>query len=770
MQSVPIPELKDLVLVGGGHSHVFVLKAFGMTPLPGLRITLIGRDVHTPYSGMLPGLISGHYTFDETHIDLQKLARFGGARFLHDEVIGLDPERKTVLFRDRPPMGYDVLSIDIGSSPAKAEVPGAEEHATAVKPISRLVAKWEALVERTLAAKGKRRIGVVGAGAAGVELALSMQFRLRELLQDVSGAADPEFHLFSGAPEVLPSHNRRVRGKFARILAERGVQVHLDSRVAEVTEDGVVDTQGRRFPLEEVLWTTQAGAQPWPAEAGLRVDSRGFIEVSDTLQSLSHGDVFASGDIAAMVNHPREKAGVFAVRQGPPLAENIRRVLLGRKPEPFRPQKNFLSLVSTGDRYAVASRSVFALEGAWLWRWKDSIDRKFMRRFGEELPETMSRPAAGGVHKDLADEAGRELLEGPPMRCLGCGSKVGRGVLERVLERLEPLRRPGVVLGVAGGDDAAAIEVPCGKVAVQSVDFFGAIVADPYIFGRIAAEHALSDLYAMDAEPHSALATAVVPHGLPAKVEQTLYHMLHGANEVLRAAGAALIGGHSSEGMEMALGLTVNGVADPAKLWTKGGARAGDALILTKPIGTGTLFAAEMQRKALGRWVAGAVESMLASNRDAAAVLRQHGARSCTDVTGFGLLGHLGSMLRASGVGAELDIEAVPVLDGALETAGAGLLSSLQPENARMDGLEDDADADPVRKLLLYDPQTSGGLLAAVPAEAADACVAALHAVGYRAAAVIGTVTEGAGRVRLCGYRTRSMAAPTAVSLPSRSS
>jgi len=746
MQRAPIPVLKDLVLVGGGHSHVFVLKAFGMTPLPGVRITLVGRDVHTPYSGMLPGLISGHYSFDETHIDLQKLARFGGARLLNDEVIGLDPERKVLLFQNRPSVGYDILSIDIGSSPARAEVPGADEHATAVKPISRLVAKWEAVVERTLAAKGKRRIGVVGAGAAGVELTLSMQFRLRELLRGVDGATDPEFHLFSSATEVLPTHNKRTRRKFQRILDERGVRVHPSSRVAEVTQEGVVDTAGVAYPLEEVLWTTQAAAQPWPAEAGLQVDSRGFIEVADTLQSLSHPDIFAAGDIAAVVNHPREKAGVFAVRQGPPLAANIRRALLGRRAEPFRPQKTFLSLVSTGDKYAVASKSIFAIEGAWLWKWKDSIDRKFMQRFGDDLPEMTATAPPTTVHPDLADQEGRALLEGPPMRCQGCGSKVGRGVLENVLERLEPLERPGVVLGVAGGDDAAAIEIPCGKIAVQSVDFFGAIVQDPYVFGRIAAEHALSDLYAMGAEPHSALATAVVPTGLPLKVEQTLFHMLYGANEVLRAAGAALVGGHSSEGAEMALGLTVTGVADPAALWRKDGAQPGDRLILTKAIGTGTLFAAEMQRKAKGRWISGAIESMLLSNQQAAELLRGCGAHACTDVTGFGLLGHLGSLLRASGLGGELDLDAVPILEGALETAGEGLLSTLQPENVRLELIE--GHADPVRSLLLFDPQTSGGLLAAVPPEQADVCVERLREAGYEQAAVIGTAVAGDGKIR----------------------
>ncbi|MBI1357192.1 MAG: selenide, water dikinase SelD [Acidobacteria bacterium] len=749
MNGAATPVLKDLVLVGGGHSHVFVLKAFGMTPLPGVRITLVCRDVHTPYSGMLPGLIAGHYDFDEAHIDLQKLARFGGARFFHDEVVGLDLDKREVRFRSRPPLGYDVLSIDIGSNPARNEVPGAERYATAVKPIGRLVAKWEAVIARTLEAKGAWRIGVVGAGAAGVEVTLAMQYRLRELLRAVPGAADPEFHLFSSSPDVLPSHNRWVRSKFGRILEERGVRVHPASRVTSVTAEGVVDQGGGFHPLDEVLWTTQAAAQSWPAEAGLQVDERGFIQVDDTLQSLSHPNVLAAGDVATMVNHPREKAGVFAVRQGPPLAENVRRLLLGRRPERFRPQKRFLSLVSTGDKYAVASRSFWALEGGWVWNWKDSIDRKFMAKFGEELPKTMEHPPAT-LHTGLADDASRHLLSAGGMRCAGCGSKLGSGVLEKVLAKIEPLERDDVLVGLRGADDAAVWRVPCGKVAVQSVDFFGAIVNDPYVFGKIAAEHALSDLYAMGAEPQSALATAIVPYGLPPKEEQALFHLLSGANEVLREAGAALIGGHSTEGTDLALGLTVNGFSDPEDVWRKGGAQPGDRLILTKALGTGTLFAAEMARQAKGRWIAGAIASMLRSNRAAAGVLRDHGARSCTDVTGFGLLGHLLGLLRADDLGADLALEDLPILDGALETAAAGLLSTLHPENLRAEQALVPAAGDPgaALRLLLFDPQTSGGLLAAVPPDRALACLTELHEKGYPDAAVIGTV-QPTGGVRL---------------------
>ena len=743
MRAAPTPVLKDLVLIGGGHSHVFVLKGFGMRPLPGVRLTLVCRDVHTPYSGMLPGLIAGHYSYDEAHIDLQKLARFAGARFLHDEVIGLDPEARTLRFRQRPPVGYDVLSIDIGSSPAKNEVPGADRFATAVKPISTLVAKWDGIVERVLDAKGAVKIGVVGAGAAGTEMTLAMQFRLRNLLREAGYSGEPELHLFSSAPSVLPTHNAGVQRRFERILAERGVRVHLSSRVQEVLPHGVKDEQGREHELDEILWTTQAAAQPWPGDAGLAVTEPGFIKVRDTLESTSHAGIFAAGDVAEMVNHPREKAGVFAVRQGPPLEENLRRALTGRPGLDFRPQKQFLSLVSTGDKYAVASRWFLSAEGAWVWEWKDRIDRKFMRRFGEDLPGAGMNESASPEPLMTDDEA-RATVAAARMRCAGCGGKVGAGALERALSRIEPLEREGVVIGLRGADDAAAISIPCGKVAVQSVDFFRAFLDDPYVFGRITANHALGDIFAKGAEAHSALAVAVVPFARESKVEEALFHMLYGANEALRDAGAALVGGHSSEGPDLSLGLSVTGVADPERLLRKGGARPGDALVLTKPIGVGALFAAEMRRKAAGRWIAAAVRSMLRSNAEAARIFVDQGATACTDVTGFGLLGHLSEMLAASQTDAELDLDAVPLLDGAAECAASGYLSSLHPENLRAaDGVLSGASTHPAHALL-FDPQTAGGLLAAVPGERLEETCEALVSAGCGAAR-IGRIVERAG-------------------------
>lgn len=741
MRDAPTPVVKDLVLVGGGHAHVSVLRRFGMEPMPGLRLTLIARDVHTPYSGMLPGYVAGLYTRDDCHIDLGPLARFAGARLYHAEVEGLDLNERRVIVRGRPPVAFDLLSINAGSRPRTIDVPGAAEHALAVKPIDAFLEQWEALIARVLASTGPFRVCVVGGGAGGVELALSTQYRLRELLR--SRGDDPgrvRYALLTRGPEILPTHNPGVRARFVRVLAERGIDLRTDHTVVEVTPTEVRALGRLPVAADAVLWVTDAAAPAWAGGCGLAVDENGFIRVDDCLQSVSHPGVFAAGDNAALPD-PRPKSGVFAVRQGPVLADNLRRAATGRRLRAYRAQRHFLGLISTGDRYAVASRGGWSAEGAWLWRWKDWIDRRFMRRFNE-LP-AMAGSDAPELATGLADgEAIRELST-LAMRCGGCGAKVGSTVLSRVIQRLPAsARRPDVLIGLDAPDDCAMFAVPPGKALVQSVDYFRAFIDDTYTFGRIAANHALGDLFAMGAQPQSALAIATIPYGREHVVEEALYELLAGALATLEPTGAVLAGGHSSEGAELAFGLVVNGLVDPAATWRKGGLRPGDALVLTKPIGTGTLFAADMRRRAKGCWVDAAIASMVLSSQAAAECLRRHGASACTDVTGFGLLGHLVEMTRASNVDATLQIAAVPLLDGAAETVALGILSSLQPQNLRLRRAVRDLEgaARHPRYPLLFDPQTAGGLLAGVPGERATACVAELRALGYAAAAVIGTV------------------------------
>jgi selenide,water dikinase len=748
MQLSAQPVLRDLVLVGGGHSHVGVLRRWAMRPEPGVRITLICTDIETPYSGMLPGYIAGHYGFDEVHIDLARLCAFAGARFYRDAVVGVDRQARRVLCRERPAVAYDLLSINIGSTPDMQHIEGASTLAVPVKPIAQFNQRWLTLLHKVRqwpVHRGRLTIAVVGGGAGGVEMLLSMQYRLRHELKALG--RNPEelcFVLLTAGDTLLPTHNRGVRDRFARLLRERNIEVHTQAEVVQVSPGCLHTRDGRTFDADDTLWVTQAGGPGWLQDTGLALDPLGFIQVNDCLQSIADPRVFAAGDIAAFTERPLEKAGVFAVRMGPPLAENLRRSLRGQPLAPYRPQRHWLALISTGNRYAVASRGRLGIAGAWVWRCKDWIDRRFMRRF-TELP-AMNETARPGqaAQLQLSAEESLQAISAVAMRCGGCGAKVCASVLSRALGQLEPVDRPDVLVGLHAPDDAAVVRVPPGKAMVHTVDFFRAFIDDPWLFGQVAANHALGDIFAMGAEPQSATAVVTVPPGLESKIEDMLTQMMGGAMQVLNAAGCALVGGHTGEGAELALGFAINGLIDAQMhgLLRKGGLQPGDVLLLTKPIGTGTLLAAHARHAARGRWIDAALRSMVLSSQAGARILQAHGANACTDLTGFGLLGHLLEMTRASGVDAELQLGQLPLLDGAIDCVRAGIVSSLQPANVRLRrGLRNGEDfvQDP-RYPLLFDPQTAGGLLASVPADQARACLQALQAAGYPQTAIIGRI------------------------------
>lgn len=785
MSGPPAPVATDIVLVGGGHSHVAVLKRFGMRPAPGVRITLVSRDMLTPYSGMLPGLVAGHYRPEEAHIDLRRLSRFANARIVHAPATGLDLDRREVRAAGRPPIGFDLLSVDIGSQPTMGGMDGAEEHALGIKPIDVFRERWAEVERDCLERGGRLRLAVVGGGAGGTELSLSLRYRLRTLLERAGVPDGVEITLLADTREVVESHAPAVRRRMTRLLAERGVRLLAGHRVVavrpgRVEAEAAATGEGRvSVECDLAIAVTHARAAGWLGESGLDLDDAGFIRVRETLQTTGDPFVFAAGDIASFDGRRLPKSGVYAVRQGPVLAENLARLAAGRRTlRPYRPQPLALALISSGDRNAVASWGRLALEGGWVWRVKDRIDRRWMRKY-QELPQmgTEGRAHApeaaavgrGGVRADPGEGDGakqaagllgggnasaatattaRELASAAAMRCGGCGSKVASEVLHRVLGRLAPVTHPDVLIGFQGGDDAAVLRVPPDRLLVQSVDHFRTFIDDPYLFGRIATNHCLSDLFAMGAEPRTAQVLVTLPFAAPDKVEQDLFDLLSGVTETLAEADAALVGGHTAEGPECALGLTVNGVCDTALL--KAGAADGDRLLLTKALGTGVIFAADMRAEAPSESVSAAVDSMLGSNAAAARIFRDFGATSCTDLTGFGLLGHLVEMLRAGGVDAELDLNAIPRLPGTDALVERGLRSSLHAANAAFGAALDGLDPGDVRAALLFDPQTSGGLLASVPVERASECASALADTGC-GAAVIGTfrAAVSGGRVRV---------------------
>jgi selenide,water dikinase len=730
------PPAKSLVLVGGGHSHALVLRMLGMKPLEGVAITLVSDVAHAPYSGMLPGYIAGFYTYDEAHIDLRKLCQFSGARFVQAACLGLDAANRRVLLEGRCAIAYDAVSVNTGSTPGIAEVPGAAHFAIPSKPVPALLERWEALVRDANATGDPFRMAIVGGGAGGVELAVCMKHRLGEKA-DVT--------VIHASEEILESHNPRVRRVFRQLMKERGIAVHTGERVAEVEARLVRCASGLEVEAEQIFWVTNASPPSWVGEAGLKTDVTGFLLVSPTLQSVSHPAVFGAGDVATIDGQPRPKSGVFAVRMAQPLLANFRRFFYGEPLRPYHPQREFLSLIGTATGEAVASRKFLAWRSPLMWKLKDWIDRRFMAKF-EDLPAMgAEKHEPRAPTDDTLPAQVTELRRRSRMRCLGCAAKVGDSILTGALDRLRSNRAESPALALLDhAEDAAVFAVPAGYELVQTVDYLPALLADPWLFGRIATLHCFSDIFAMGAKPHSALANALIPFAGESVAGESLYQLLSGVVDALEEMGAALYGGHTAEGNVLALGLTCNGLAKPGTTMEKATPEPGHALLLTKAIGTGTLFAAEMRLKARGRWIDAAIESMSLSNQRASEILRDHGASACTDVTGFGLAGHLLEMLKPSRATARLDIDSVPLLEGAVATSGGGILSSLHGQNSRaMHGLETPAAiVEHPTYPLLFDPQTSGGLLAMVPRDRADECIDALVKSGYPATVQIGTIGE----------------------------
>lgn len=703
----PLPQTRDLVLVGGGHAHALVLRAWAMDPLPGARLTLIDPAPIAPYTGMLPGLVAGHYRPEDIGIDLVRLARRAGARLVAGAADGLDLGARVVTVPGRPPLPFDVLSLDIGIASGLPGVPGFAEHGVAAKPMAAFAARWAGFV----ASSAPPEVAVIGAGLAGVELALAIDHRLRD-------RPDRRIALIEAATAPLAEVGAGPRARLLAELARRGIALHLGARILEVTDRAVHLACGTAVAARLTVAAAGARAQAWLATSGLHLTD-GFVTVDATLTSISDRAVLAAGDCAHVVPSPRPKAGVYAVRQAPVLLANLRAALAGQPRRRWRAQRDHLKLVALGDRRALAAKWGLALPlpAPWVWRLKDGIDRRFMAMF--DRPPPMPEPPLPRLAA-----AGLAEAQGPRPLCGGCGAKLGPGLLSRVLAGLA---------GTEGlGDDAAVLPVG-GVRQVIATDHLRALTPDPWLMGRIAAVHALGDIHAMGARPQAALASVVLPPLSEALQERTLAELMAGLTGALSAAGAVLVGGHSTQGAELVVGLTVTGLAGD-RLLTKAGAQPGDALVLTRPLGSGTILAAEMSAAAPGA-VAAALWAELAQDQGAAAAILAPVARAMTDVTGFGLAGHLDEMLRPAGLSADLDLGAIPLFDGAEALAAAGWASTVAPANraALLGRIAAPATA---RAALLFDPQTCGGLLAALPEAAVAPALRRLAEAGYRAARI----------------------------------
>jgi pyridine nucleotide-disulfide oxidoreductase family protein len=369
-----------LVLIGGGHAHVQVIRALGERPESGLAVTLVTDRLLTPYSGMLPGHIAGLYSHAEMHIDLERLAKVSDVALVRSSAKAIDRAAQTVTTDDGSVILYHTLSLNVGITPDLSTITGAEQHGIAVKPISDFLERLEALLAAAARPDGPRRMVIVGGGAAGFELALALKARLATF----NATARPFWIGLAVGGGLVATLNSGMRARARNALARHGIAVLDGFRVAEIRSDGIRAADGRFVAADAVLMSTAARAPSWLAETGLPSDNGGFVQTTLAMACIDDPAVFAVGDCATVVDDPVPKAGVFAVRQGPSLTRNIRRRVRGEPVLPHRPDKAYLTILMTGDGSAIAGRGDwFAVEGGWVWTWKDWIDRRFMRRFSE---------------------------------------------------------------------------------------------------------------------------------------------------------------------------------------------------------------------------------------------------------------------------------------------------------------------------------------------------------------------------------------------------
>ncbi len=672
MNSAPQKVDKQIVLIGAGNAHLVFLRKWRMKPVPGVSVLLINESATMPYSAMVPGYLAHEYRREEIEVDLPRFCQSAGVRFLPSQVSLLNVHQRSLRIAGRPyELSYDLLSLNLGADAVDAEFPS---HFS-LRPMARFLDRISALDELMTTGKHPKNLIVLGAGPSGCELAVALSRRY--------AAQKPGIHVFEKRSELLPQFSAGAGRWFLDRFSERGIYFH--SGTEPIVSATHVTWDDKKIEADAVMLAVTPRAPRLLKNCGLSLNDKGYVIVGASLQSVSHEDVFAAGDCSHFSPRPTiAKNGVYSVRMGEALFANLASRLQGYTLKPFRPQWRYLALFNGGSGQGLLARHRLSLAGRWTRRLKDRIDRGWMRSF-----ETMPLP-------------------NDSIRCAGCAAKVPAAVLHPSLEKT------GVVTGSDAAEDCAILDAGDDSVTLSTVDFVPAFLDDPYLVGKITALHCLSDLYAMNGTPETALVTLMLPWANGRLQKEWFEEVMAGVREITAAHHTRILGGHTGEGDKICVGLAVTGRGMRHQLFLKRNLEEGDRLVLTKRLGTGIILAGHMQRLAKAPELQGAVAEMLVSNSTAAKVLAEAGVKAATDVTGFGLAGHLSDLLRASSKSAELSVEKLPLLEGCLRLSDLGVRSSLHPENAA--SFCSGARTHPA----LYDPQTSGGLLAGIPPKVWD--------------------------------------------------
>ena len=704
IQIEEIPITNDLVLIGGGHSHLSVLMKLSKKRLNGNRITLITNEIDTPYSGMIPGYIEGIYSWRDSHIDLYRLCLKLNVRFIHAEVERVSAHEKEIYFKDRPKIKFDVLSINTGIQSNNREIKGAAKYCLPVKPISKLTNNFLNKITNF------KSIAFIGGGAGSVELALAIKKRFLNINQDI------KITIITGKRGLLSTFPQKTKLTSLKTLEKFKIDIIEYKRVLEVKPKQIILSDKSMLKIDKAILSTNSMTPKWLAKSDILLTKDNYILVNKSFQT-NHKYVFASGDVIDFNNQNLKKAGVFAVRSGKPLAINIKQFILGKKLVEYKFNKNYLALIGTSKRSAIATKYNLTFNSRFFFYLKKYIDQNFIKKFSDfKIRKKFTLEALKTDVLNIFVKHKEKITDkNDIMQCKGCAAKVPLNALKQAL--------PKDI--VSTSEDA--VSVPGQPELYQTVDMISSIITDPFLLGKIAANHSISDMVSVNSKITSAMMILQLPLSKTEINSRDLEQVLLGANEIFKTIDCPLIGGHTMIGKDKdpIIGFSILGqkqkkikiMKNRRKIKTK------DLLILTEKIGSGLIFAGINNYLIDSYFQTDVIKQMIKGNLNFGKISNHLNILSMTDITGFGLANHLLNLIKRDNNKTGLTIypNKIPLFEGVNECINKNIKSSLFESNY------DIAQKDIIYKRdkskidnIIYDPQTVGGIAFIIPQEEKD--------------------------------------------------
>ena len=701
IQIEEIPITNDLVLIGGGHSHLSVLMKLSKRPINGNRITLITNEIDTPYSGMIPGYIEGIYSWRDSHIDLYRLCLKLNVRFIHAEVERVSAYEKEIYFKDRPKIKFDVLSINTGIQSNNREIKGAAKYCLPVKPISKLANNFLNKITNF------KSIAFIGGGAGSVELALAIKKRFLNINQDI------KITIITGKRGLLSTFPQKTKLTSLKTLEKFKIDIIEYKRVLEVKPKQIILSDKSMLKIDKAILSTNSMTPKWLAKSDILLTKDNYILVNKSFQT-NYKYVFASGDVIDFNNQNLKKAGVFAVRSGKPLAINIKQFILGKKLVEYKFNKNYLALIGTSKRSAIATKYNLTFNSRFFFYLKKYIDQNFIKKFSDfKIRKKFTLEALKTDVLNIFVKHKEKITDkNDIMQCKGCAAKVPLNALKQAL--------PKDI--VSTSEDA--VSVPGQPELYQTVDMISSIITDPFLLGKIAANHSISDMVSVNSKITSAMMILQLPLSKTEINSRDLEQVLLGANEIFKTIDCPLIGGHTMIGKDKdpIIGFSILGqkqkkikiMKNRRKIKTK------DLLILTEKIGSGLIFAGINNYLIDSYFQTDVIKQMIKGNLNFGKISNHLNILSMTDITGFGLANHLLNLIKRdnSKTGLTIYPNKIPLFEGVNECLNKDIKSSLFKSNY------DIAQKDMIYKRdkskldnILYDPQTVGGIAFIIPQE-----------------------------------------------------